>query len=122
AARVRSPGAAAGARAGAPALAGGALMAARPSAGSGNHSDLLLVALTFGSGAVDAISFLGLGRVFTANMTGNIVILGLAVGIRAGAEVVRAATSLVAFTLGVLIASRLAHRFTSGASWSSGVR
>jgi len=39
--------------------------------------DLLLMALTFSSGAIDAISYLVLGKVFTAFMTGNIVFLGL---------------------------------------------
>jgi len=38
--------------------------------------DLLLNGLTFSSGAVDAISFLTLGKVFTAFMTGNIAFLG----------------------------------------------
>jgi hypothetical protein len=35
-----------------------------------------LLALTFTTGLVDAVSYLALGRVFTANMTGNIVLLG----------------------------------------------
>ena len=35
-----------------------------------------LLALTFTTGVVDAVCFLGLGRVFTANMTGNVVLLG----------------------------------------------
>ena len=39
--------------------------------------DLLLHALTVSSGAVDAISFLALGKVFSAFMTGNIAFLGL---------------------------------------------
>ena len=42
--------------------------------------DLRLVALTFSSGAVDAISFIALGKVFTAFMTGNIVFLRLGIG------------------------------------------
>ncbi len=41
--------------------------------------DALLVALTFSSGALDAISFLGLGRIFSAFMTGNLVFLGLGI-------------------------------------------
>jgi uncharacterized membrane protein YoaK (UPF0700 family) len=36
----------------------------------------VLVALTVTTGLIDAVSVLGLGRVFTANMTGNIVFLG----------------------------------------------
>ena len=34
-----------------------------------------LVALTFATGLVDAVSFLGLGQVFVANQTGNVVFL-----------------------------------------------
>jgi len=41
--------------------------------------DLLLGALTASSGAVDAMSFLGLGKVFSAFMTGNIAFLGFRV-------------------------------------------
>jgi hypothetical protein len=37
-----------------------------------------LLALTFSTGLVDAVSVLGLGQVFTANMTGNVVFLGFA--------------------------------------------
>jgi uncharacterized membrane protein YoaK (UPF0700 family) len=37
-----------------------------------------LAALTVVSGFVDAVSFLGLGHVFTANMTGNVVLIGFA--------------------------------------------
>jgi len=39
--------------------------------------DRLLYALTVSSGAIDAISFIALGKVFTAFMTGNIAFLGL---------------------------------------------
>lgn len=38
----------------------------------------LLVVLTMVTGLVDAVSFLGLGRVFVANMTGNVVFVGFA--------------------------------------------
>ena len=40
---------------------------------------VLMLALTFTTGIVDAVGYLGLDRVFTANMTGNVVILGMAV-------------------------------------------
>ena len=39
-----------------------------------------LFGLTFVTGVIDAVSFLGLGHVFTANMTGNVVLLGFAIG------------------------------------------
>jgi len=37
-----------------------------------------MIALSATTGIVDAVSVLGLGRVFTANMTGNIIFLGVA--------------------------------------------
>jgi uncharacterized membrane protein YoaK (UPF0700 family) len=53
----------------------------------------LLVALTFVTGIVDAASYLKLGHVFVANMTGNVVFLGFAL---AGAGGLSAASSLIA--------------------------
>jgi uncharacterized membrane protein YoaK (UPF0700 family) len=76
--------------------------------------DLLLIWLSFGAGAVDAISFLGLGHVFTANMTGNIVLLGVAAGSAAGREATRAAVSLVAFTAAVSTALWLTRQRRAG--------
>ena len=52
-----------------------------------------LAALTVVSGFVDAVSFLGLGHVFTANMTGNVVLIGFAA---AGAPGFSVAASLCA--------------------------
>ena len=40
--------------------------------------------LSFTAGCVDAISFLRFGNVFTANMTGNTVLLGIAIASRLG--------------------------------------
>src|SRR4051812_33390383 len=56
-----------------------------------------LLALTFTTGLVDAVSYLGLGRVFTANMTGNIVLLGFGVAGSGGLPVVAPLVSLGAF-------------------------
>lgn len=47
-----------------------------PSAATRNG---LLLALAFAAGYIDALSYLGLGRVFTANMTGSTVLLGIAI-------------------------------------------
>ena len=52
-----------------------------------------LLGLTVVTGLVDAISFLGLGHIFTANMTGNVVFLGFAAG---GAPDISAARSIAA--------------------------
>jgi len=72
-----------------------------------------LALLTFATGVVDAASVLGLGHVFTANMTGNVVFLGFSL---AGAG--RVATSdclvaLAAFLAGALVGGRLATRGVS---------
>jgi uncharacterized membrane protein YoaK (UPF0700 family) len=68
---------------------------------------LLLIVLTVVTGLVDAVSYLKLGHVFVANMTGNVVLLGLAAG---GVSEFSVAVSLVAigsFLLGALAAGRL---------------
>src|SRR5437763_985033 len=59
-----------------------------------------LLALTFATGLVDATSFLGLGSVFTANMTGNVVFLGFGIAGGAGLPVVAPLVSLGAFLVG----------------------
>ena len=56
-----------------------------------------LLVLTFTTGLVDAVSYLGLGRVFTANMTGNIVFLGFGIAGSGGLPVVAPLVSLGAF-------------------------
>ena len=69
---------------------------------------LALMALTVVTGLVDAISFLGLGRVFTANMTGNIVLLGFAIAGEPGLSISRSLTSLFAFLFGATLGGGLA--------------
>jgi uncharacterized membrane protein YoaK (UPF0700 family) len=69
---------------------------------------LALMVLTVGTGLVDAISFLGLGRVFTANMTGNVVLLGFAVAGAPGLSIPRTLTSLIAFLFGATLGGGLA--------------
>src|SRR2546426_5548940 len=66
-----------------------------------------LLALTGVTGVVDAVSFLGLGHVFTANMTGNVVLLGFAVAGAPGLSMARSSTSLVAFLVGAAFGGRL---------------
>jgi hypothetical protein len=59
-----------------------------------------LLALTFTTGLVDAVSYLALGRVFTANMTGNIVLLGFGIAGSGGLPVVAPLVSLGSFVVG----------------------
>lgn len=68
-----------------------------------------LVVLTLISGLVDAVSYLGLGHVFTANMTGNIVILGFAAAGAPGFSVPASLASLGAFLAGAVAAGRAAR-------------
>jgi uncharacterized membrane protein YoaK (UPF0700 family) len=79
--------------------------------------DLLLIGLTFASGAVDAIAFLGLSKIFSAFMTGNLVFLGLALAGAQGIDLVRAAAALAAFAAGVYLAIRIVKPTKSSAIW-----
>src|SRR3954468_3148387 len=67
-----------------------------------------LLVLTFSTGLIDAVSYLGLGRVFTANMTGNVVLLGFGIAGSAGLPIVAPIVSLGAFLAGSAIGGRLA--------------
>src|SRR5947199_8236928 len=69
-----------------------------------------LLVLTFTTGLVDAVSYLGLGRVFTANMTGNIVFLGFGIAGSGGLPVVAPLVSLGSFLLGAAAGGVLANR------------
>ncbi|KUN05085.1 hypothetical protein AQI95_16400 [Streptomyces yokosukanensis] len=74
----------------------------------------VLLSLTVVSGLIDAVSYLGLGRVFTANMTGNVVVLGFAAAGAPGFSVPHTATSLACFLLGAVTGGRLAARVGGG--------
>jgi len=69
----------------------------------------VLVLLTLGSGVVDAASFLNLGHVFVANMTGNVVFLGFALAGAPALSVWSSLAALGAFLVGGLAGGRLAH-------------
>jgi uncharacterized membrane protein YoaK (UPF0700 family) len=72
------------------------------------------LALTLTTGLVDAVSYLGLGRVFTANMTGNIVLLGFGIAGSGGLPVVAPLVSLASFLVGAggggILAQRIGDR------------
>jgi uncharacterized membrane protein YoaK (UPF0700 family) len=70
---------------------------------------MTLVTLTAVSGLVDAVSYLGLGHVFTANMTGNVVLLGFAAAGASGFSASACLTSLGAFLAGAALAGRCAR-------------
>ena len=66
-----------------------------------------LYCLTFVTGLVDAGSYVAMGHVFTANMTGNIVFLGFAFGGVPGLSIGRSATALGFALAGGLLAGKL---------------
>jgi uncharacterized membrane protein YoaK (UPF0700 family) len=73
-----------------------------------------MLALTFSTGIADAVGYLGLDKVFTGNMTGNVVILGMAV---AGAEdlpVAGPVVALAAFLAGAALAGRMLRPVAAG--------
>ncbi len=71
-----------------------------------------LAALTVVSGFVDAVSFLGLGHVFTANMTGNVALIGFAAAGAPGFSVAASLCALGAFLAGAVVGGRLVHRIS----------
>ncbi|WP_252365256.1 YoaK family protein [Saccharomonospora piscinae] len=68
----------------------------------------LLLLLTFVTGLVDAVSFLKLGQVFVANMTGNITFLGLSVHPDAEVSPASPLAALCGFGAGAFVAGRAA--------------
>jgi uncharacterized membrane protein YoaK (UPF0700 family) len=69
-----------------------------------------LLSLTFTTGLVDAVSYLALGRVFTANMTGNVVLLGFGIAGSGGLPVLAPVVSLGAFLIGAGAGGSLVRR------------
>ena len=83
---------------------------------------LLMLALTFSTGIVDAVGYLGLDKVFAGNMTGNVVILGMALVGAEGLPWVGPLIALFAFMAGAVIGGRTLRRESTGwntrTSWS----
>jgi uncharacterized membrane protein YoaK (UPF0700 family) len=81
----------------------------------------MLTLLAVAAGCVDATSFLGLGQVMTAAMTGNTVLLGLAVGQADAGGALRATVALAGFVAGALVGAAIVDRGASGAVWAPAV-
>ncbi|MGW2036074.1 MULTISPECIES: YoaK family protein [Streptomyces] len=71
----------------------------------------LMLALTVVTGLVDAVSYLALGHVFVANMTGNVVFLGFALAGAQTLSVLASVVALAAFLTGALTGGRLGTLF-----------
>jgi uncharacterized membrane protein YoaK (UPF0700 family) len=66
-----------------------------------------LLGMTAVTGLVDAVSFLSLGHVFTANMTGNIVLLAFASTSVPQVSLARSITALLGFLAGAAAGGRI---------------
>jgi hypothetical protein len=84
----------------------------------------LLVAMTLVTGLVDAFSYLLLGHVFVANMTGNVVLLGFALVGAPGFSIAASLAAIASFALGALVGGKVGsclaqnrgHLFVTAAS------
>lgn len=73
----------------------------------------LLLLLTVVTGLVDAASYLKLGHVFVANMTGNVVFLGFAVAGAGGLSIWASLAALGSFICGGIVGGRIGDRFAA---------
>lgn len=89
----------------------------------------LLNALTISSGAVDTISFLALGKVFTAFMTGNVAFLGMAIASATGSttygvvapRVISVLAAMVGFAVGVFLATKIVRQYAPKEERATGI-
>lgn len=70
-------------------------------------TDLVLLGLSLAGGTLDAVSFLAFGRVFTANMTGNTVVLAVSLADGLNAHALRAAVALGGYCIGTFAGALL---------------
>jgi uncharacterized membrane protein YoaK (UPF0700 family) len=83
--------------------------------------DGMLLLLTWAAGSVDAVSYLGLGHVFTAMMTGNTVLLGLAIGQGQALAALRSVIALAGFCLGAAVGAFIVERDKKQQDWPPAV-
>ncbi|MGO8871474.1 MAG: YoaK family protein [Acidimicrobiales bacterium] len=74
----------------------------------------LLLVLTVVTGLIDAFSYLVLGHVFVANMTGNVVFLAFALVGAKGFSIAASALALGAFVLGAVGSGRVVAHLHAG--------
>lgn len=66
---------------------------------SDRHRAELMIIATFSTGIIDAIGYLGFDKIFTANMTGNVIVLGMGLS-GADLPVIGPLIALLAFAVG----------------------
>lgn len=70
-----------------------------------------MFALTAAAGVVDAVAYLRFGQVFVANMTGNILFIGISLDPHSGLSAVAQVVALGGFVVGAALAGRLGRAF-----------
>ena len=79
----------------------------------------VLMALTFGTGIVDAVGYLALDHVFIGNMTGNVAILGMAIAGGDGLPVVGPLAAMLPFSAGAAVTGLALQKKPAG--WSASI-
>src|SRR5215472_16251760 len=82
----------------------------------GNPSRATILLFTWAAASVDAITYLTAG-VFTANMTGNVVLLGVSTGELRSTAAARSLLALIAFIGGVVLGALLTGKEGPARSW-----
>ncbi len=82
---------------------------ARGRARQAARRDIGVVTLTLTTGAVDAVTFLHLGKVFSSVITGNMALLGVAAGSHNPALAVSGGVALAGYAVGALVAGAIAR-------------
>jgi uncharacterized membrane protein YoaK (UPF0700 family) len=84
--------------------------------------DVRVVLLTLTTGAVDAVTFLFLGKVFSSVITGNLVLLGVSAATGRSSEAIHSGVALAGYAAGVAAGAPLAARGEDhDASWPRSV-
>lgn len=75
-----------------------------------HHYTLGLLVMTASTGSIDAVSYLALDRVFTGNMTGNVLFLGFGLVGVGGIPFLNNSVALLGFLVGLIVGSRIIGR------------
>jgi uncharacterized membrane protein YoaK (UPF0700 family) len=83
--------------------------------------DFRVVIVTLTTGALDATTFLLLGKVFSSVITGNLVLLGVSAATASSAEAVHSGLALAGYAAGVAVGARLVAGGEPRAIWPRSV-
>ena len=89
--------------------------------GTRDRASLGLALLSFAAGSMDAIAFLALGEVFTSAMSGNTILLGLAIGQGHVNAALHSSAALLGYLAGVSMAYVALAKFERGQGWTLGL-